>query len=82
LRPVADTDLDTVFDQMRDPESVGIAAFTVGDPGARAAFDARMAGPRGSPDFTLRAVTCDAQLAGSIAALIFQISSSTCRAAR
>jgi RimJ/RimL family protein N-acetyltransferase len=28
LRPVADADLDALFDQMRDPESVWMAAFT------------------------------------------------------
>lgn len=68
LRPVADADLDALFDQMRDPESVWMAAFTPDDPDDRSAFDAHMARVRSSPDITLRAVTCDGQLAGSIAA--------------
>ena len=33
LRPVEDSDLDALFDQMREPESVWMAAFTTGDPG-------------------------------------------------
>jgi hypothetical protein len=40
LRPVEDSDLDALFDQMRDPESVRMAAFTAEDPGDRRAFDA------------------------------------------
>src|SRR5258707_15894022 len=39
LRPVEDGDLDALFDQMRDPQSVWIAAFTADDPYARAAND-------------------------------------------
>lgn len=43
LRPVEDADLDTLFEKMRDPESVRMAAFTAEDPDDRAAFDAHMA---------------------------------------
>jgi len=32
LRPIADSDLDALFDQMRDPESVQMAAFTAKTP--------------------------------------------------
>ena len=46
LRPVEDADLDALFDQMRDPESVWMAAFTARDPDDRAAFDAHMASTR------------------------------------
>ncbi len=28
LRPIDDSDLDALFEQMRDPESVRMAAFT------------------------------------------------------
>jgi len=72
LRPVADSALDALFDQMRDPESVRMAAFTPDDPGDRSAFDAHMAKVRSSPDITLRAVTCDGQLVGSIATFVFE----------
>jgi RimJ/RimL family protein N-acetyltransferase len=70
LRPVADADLDALFDQMRDPESVWMAAFTPADPDDRTAFDAHMARVRSSPDVTLRAVTCDGQLVSSVAIFI------------
>jgi RimJ/RimL family protein N-acetyltransferase len=67
LRPVEDGDLDVLFEQMRDPEGVRMAAFTPQDPDDRNAFDAHMARVRSSPDITMRAVTCDGRLAGSIA---------------
>ena len=57
LRPVQDGDLDALFEQMRDPEGVRMAAFTPPDPGDRNAFDAHMAKVRSSPGITLRAVT-------------------------
>jgi hypothetical protein len=43
LRPVEDADLDALFDQMRDPQSVWMAAFTADDPDDRDVFDAHMA---------------------------------------
>ena len=58
LRPVTDGDLDALFDQMRDPESVWMAAFTPDEPDDRAAFDAHMATVRYSPEIALRTVTC------------------------
>jgi RimJ/RimL family protein N-acetyltransferase len=70
LRPVDDADLDALFDQMRDPESVRMAAFTAKDPNDREAFDTHMSMGRTSPDVTLRAVTRDGHLAGSIASFV------------
>jgi RimJ/RimL family protein N-acetyltransferase len=67
LRPVEDADLDTLFDQMRDPEAVRMAAFTVKDPDDRHAFDAHMARVRNSPGITHRTITCDGLVVGSIA---------------
>ena len=67
LRPVEDGDLDALFEQMRDPEGVRMAAFTPQDPDDRDAFDAHMARVRSSPGITMRAVTCDGRLAGTIA---------------
>lgn len=67
LRPVEDGDLDTLFEQMRDPEAVRMAAFTPEDPDDRNAFDAHIARVRSSPGNTPRAVTVDGRLAGSIA---------------
>ena len=68
LRPVEDNDLGPLFSQSRDPESVLMAAFTPDDPDDRTAFDAHMARVRSLPDVTMRAVTCDNDLVGSIAA--------------
>lgn len=72
LRPVTDADLDALFDQMRDPESVRMAAFTPEDPDDRSAFDAHMAKVRSSPGTTLRAIICDGQLVGSISSFVFE----------
>jgi RimJ/RimL family protein N-acetyltransferase len=70
LRPVEDADLDALFDQGRDPEAVWMAAFTAEDPADRHAFDAHMARVRSLPDATLRAITCDGQLVGSISSFV------------
>ena len=42
LRPVGVADLDAIFEQMRDPVSVLMAAFTTEDPNDRAAFESHM----------------------------------------
>jgi RimJ/RimL family protein N-acetyltransferase len=70
LRPVEDEDLDALFEQMRDPEGVWMAAFTPDDPDDRNWFDEHMATVRNAPDITMRAVTCDGHLAGSIASFV------------
>lgn len=70
LRPVEDADLDALFEQMRDPESVRMAAFTTKDPDDRAAFDAHMAKLRAAPDITLRAVTHDGHFVGTISSFV------------
>ncbi|GAA5186465.1 GNAT family N-acetyltransferase [Rugosimonospora acidiphila] len=72
LRPVEDSDLDALFEQMRDPESVRMAAFTAQDPDDRAAFDAHMARVRTSPGATNRAITVDGRLVGSIASFVIE----------
>ncbi|MFG1626517.1 GNAT family N-acetyltransferase [Kribbella sp. NPDC049227] len=70
LRMIEDSDLDRLFDQMRDPESVRMAAFTAKDPDDRAAFDAHMAKVRSSTTNTTRAITCDGQFVGTTAAFV------------
>jgi RimJ/RimL family protein N-acetyltransferase len=70
LRPIDDSDLDALFEQMRDPESVRMAAFTAKDPDDRAAFDIHMAKVRSAPENITRAVTVDGRLAGSIASFV------------
>ncbi|WP_269321661.1 GNAT family N-acetyltransferase [Saccharothrix sp. NRRL B-16314] len=70
LRSIEDSDLDALFDQMRDPESVRMAAFTAEDPDDRKAFDSHMSKVRTSPGNTLRAVTRDGHLVGSIGSFV------------
>ena len=70
LRPVTDADLDALFEHKRDPQAIQLAAFTGRDSGDRDAFDQHMARVRSSPDVTLRAITCDGELVGSIAAFV------------
>jgi RimJ/RimL family protein N-acetyltransferase len=72
LRSVEDSDLDVLFDQMRDPESVQMAAFTAKDPNDREAFDTHMLKLRTSHDITLRAVTRDGHLVGSIGSFVME----------
>lgn len=70
LREVEDADLDILFNQMRDPEAVHMAAFTAKDPNDRAAFDAHMDKVRTSPGILHRAVTRDKELVGTVASFV------------
>ena len=70
LRPLDDSDLDALFEFMRDPESVRMAAFTAEDPDDRRAFDAHMARVRTSPGVVLRAVTLDGALVGTTSSFV------------
>ncbi|MDQ3708653.1 MAG: GNAT family N-acetyltransferase [Actinomycetota bacterium] len=66
LRPLTASDLDEVFEQMRDPTAVWMAAFTPEDPGDRAAFDRRMRRILDDPQTNASAITADGVLVGSI----------------
>jgi RimJ/RimL family protein N-acetyltransferase len=70
LRPVESTDLDAILQQTRDPESVRMAALTPEDPSDRSAFDAHMAKVMSSAEGTLRAITRDDRLVGTIASYV------------
>ena len=70
LRLVQDSDLDAIFEQMRDPASVEMAAFTAEDPNDRKAFDSHMATLRTSTDVTILAVTCDGDCVGTIGSFV------------
>jgi RimJ/RimL family protein N-acetyltransferase len=72
LRPLDDIDLDAIFEQMRDPASVRMAAFTTEDPNDRAAFDAHMAQIVASAEVMMLAVTSDDQLVGTIGSFGFE----------
>jgi len=70
LRPVEVADLDAIFEQMRDPESVRMAAFTPEDPSDRSAFDAHMARVMSCSEVRLRAIIRDARLVGTVASYV------------
>ena len=67
LRPLEDRDLDTIFQQGTDPESVRMAAFTAEDPTDRRAFDDRMSRVRADPSASNRVIEVDGAIAGTIA---------------
>jgi RimJ/RimL family protein N-acetyltransferase len=70
LRMIRDSDLDILFEQMRDPVAVAMAAFTPEDPNDRVAFDAHMAKLRTSPEITARAITRGGRVVGSITSFV------------
>lgn len=72
LRPVTDADLDALFAQMSDPESVRMAAFTAPDPSSREAFLAHMDRVRSSPETLQRVVVCDGVVVGSFASFVVE----------
>jgi Acetyltransferase (GNAT) domain len=72
LREIEDGDLDRLFEQMRDAESVRMAAFVSRDPNDREAFDAHMARVRSAPGTRNRAITRDGHLVGSIASFVIE----------
>jgi RimJ/RimL family protein N-acetyltransferase len=72
LREVRDDDLDAIFDQMRDPESVAMAAFTAADPDDRAAFDRHIRRNLDNPQTRNRAIVVDGRLAGTIASFVIE----------
>ncbi|WP_434453108.1 GNAT family N-acetyltransferase [Lentzea sp. E54] len=72
LRPVEDADLDVLFELMRDPESVAMAAFTTEDPDDRAAFDAHTRRNLANPETTNRVIVADGRVVGSIASFVIE----------
>jgi RimJ/RimL family protein N-acetyltransferase len=67
LRPLVDDDLDAIFEQMKDPESVRMAAFTAEDPADRQAFLAHRSRIRVDPSVVERVIEADGTFAGTIA---------------
>jgi RimJ/RimL family protein N-acetyltransferase len=67
LRPLEDADLDVIYEQMKDPESVRMAAFTSADPADRRAFLAHMSRQRDDPSIVHRVIDVDGTVAGTIA---------------
>ena len=72
LREVEESDLDALFEFMRDPESVRMAAFTAADPDDRAAFDAHWRKVLARTDVTNRAVLADGRFVGTVASFVVE----------
>jgi RimJ/RimL family protein N-acetyltransferase len=67
LRPLEDRDLDTIYQQVTDPESVRMAAFTAEDQTVRRAFLNRMSRLRADTSVSYRVIDVDGAIAGTIA---------------
>ncbi|MDY0908072.1 GNAT family N-acetyltransferase [Microbacterium sp. CFBP9034] len=68
LRELDDDDLDAIFEMMRDPEAVAMAAFTTADPDDRATFDAWIDRQRHADAVLCLVVTENGGFAGTAAA--------------
>ena len=67
LRPLEDRDLDRIFQQVTDPESIRMAAFTAEDQTDRRAFLDRMSRIRADTSISHRIIVVDGAVAGTIA---------------
>jgi RimJ/RimL family protein N-acetyltransferase len=67
LRPLEDRDLDAIFEQSTDPESIRMAAFTPQDQTDRDAFLKRMSRVRANTSASNRVIEVDGAIAGTIA---------------
>ena len=65
-----DADLDAIYEQMKDPESVRMAAFTAEDPADRHAFLDHMSRIRDDPSCVQRVIEADGTIAGTIGSFI------------
>jgi RimJ/RimL family protein N-acetyltransferase len=66
LRPVEDRDLDAIYRQVTDPESIRMAAFTSEDQTDRGAFLDRMSRLRADTSVSVQVIDVDGAAAGTI----------------
>ena len=66
LRPLEDADLDALYQQATDPESIRMAAFTSENHTDRRAFLARMSRLRADPSVSHLVIDVDGAVAGTI----------------
>ena len=66
LRPLEDRDLDRIYPQVTDPESIRMAAFTAEDQTDRRAFLNRMARLRADTSVSYLVIDVDGAIAGTI----------------
>jgi RimJ/RimL family protein N-acetyltransferase len=67
LRPLEDRDLDAIYQQVTDPESIRMAAFTAEDQTDHRAFLNRMSRIRANTSASNRVIDVDGAIAGTIA---------------
>ena len=67
LRPLEDRDLDTIFEQVTDPESIRMAAFTAENQTDRRAFLERVSRIQSDASVSNRVIEVDGAIAGTIA---------------
>jgi len=67
LRPLQDGDLEVIYRQVTDPESIRMAAFTAEDQIDRSAFLNRMSRVRADTSATSLVIDVDGAIAGTIA---------------
>jgi RimJ/RimL family protein N-acetyltransferase len=72
LRPTAPADADLIFEWMRDPEAVALAAFTAEDPDDRDAFDAWLARNLANPSVVHRMIEVDGVAVGTISSFVIE----------
>ena len=72
LRPVEDRDLDAIFQQVTDPESMRMAAFTAEGQTDRRAFLDRMSRMRADASVSYRIIDVDGAIAGTIGSFRFE----------
>src|ERR1700733_1144458 len=66
LRALEDTDLDSIFQQSTDAESIRMAAFTAENQADRRAFLERMSRLRADSSVSYRVIDVDGAIAGTI----------------
>lgn len=66
LRPLEDSDLDTIYRQTTDPESIRMAAFTAADQTDRSVFLNRISRLRADTSVSHRVIDVDGAVAGTI----------------
>lgn len=72
LRPYGPADSDALFEWMRDPEAVALAAFTAADPDDRTAFDAWLARNLANPAVVHRMIDVDDVTVGTISSFVIE----------
>jgi RimJ/RimL family protein N-acetyltransferase len=72
LRDISPDDLPVFFKQMKDPESVQMAAFVTGNPEDREAFDSRWQRLMHNPEVMIRTIEWQGDPAGHVASFTLE----------